>query len=58
MPITSVDPLLSLKEAAPLLNMSPSTFLRRVADGTFPQPVSSATCRAGRGPNCLMRSSV
>lgn len=39
MSILPTDPLLSVREAAPLLGISPSTFFRRVADGTFPPPV-------------------
>lgn len=34
-----VDPLLSAREAAPLLGVSLPTFHRRVADGTVPRPL-------------------
>lgn len=33
------DPLLTAREAAPLLGISIPTFWRRVADGTVPKPV-------------------
>lgn len=36
---TPVDPLLTAREAAPLLGVSIPTFWRRVADGTIPKPV-------------------
>lgn len=34
-----VDPLLTAREAAPLLDISVATFWRRVADGTIPKPI-------------------
>ncbi|WP_136683121.1 helix-turn-helix transcriptional regulator [Falsirhodobacter xinxiangensis] len=34
-----MDPLLTAREAAPLLGVSIPTFWRRVADGTVPKPV-------------------
>lgn len=34
-----VDPLLTAREAAPLLGISIPTFWRRVADGTVPKPL-------------------
>ena len=34
-----VDPLLTAREAAPLLGVSVPTFWRRVADGTIPKPI-------------------
>ena len=34
-----VDPLLTAREAAPLLCISVPTFWRRVADGTIPKPI-------------------
>lgn len=34
-----VDPLLTAREAAPLLGISVPTFWRRVADGTVPKPI-------------------
>lgn len=33
------DPLLTAREAAPLLGISVPTFWRRVADGTVPKPI-------------------
>jgi predicted DNA-binding transcriptional regulator AlpA len=36
---TPVDPLLTAREAAPLLGVSIPTFWRRVADGTIPKPI-------------------
>jgi predicted DNA-binding transcriptional regulator AlpA len=36
---TAVDPLLTAREAAPLLGISVPTFWRRVADGTVPKPI-------------------
>jgi predicted DNA-binding transcriptional regulator AlpA len=33
------DPLLNVRESADLAGLSTPTFHRRVADGTFPQPV-------------------
>lgn len=36
---TNVDPLLSVREGAALLQLSVPTFWRRVADGTIPKPV-------------------
>lgn len=33
------DPLLTAREAAPMLGISIPTFWRRVADGTVPKPV-------------------
>lgn len=33
------DPLLTAREAAPLLGISIPTFWRRVADGTVPKPL-------------------
>lgn len=38
-PPALIDPLLSVREAAPLLDMSVPTFLRRVKDGTIPKPI-------------------
>lgn len=35
----TVDPLLTAREAAPLLGISVPTFWRRVADGTVPKPI-------------------
>lgn len=35
----AADPLLTAREAAPLLGMSLPTFWRRVADGTIPKPL-------------------
>ena len=34
-----IDPLLTVREAAPLLGMSVPTFWRRVADGTISKPI-------------------
>lgn len=34
-----IDPLLTVREAAPLLSMSVPTFWRRVADGTISKPI-------------------
>ncbi|KFI27654.1 DNA-binding protein [Haematobacter massiliensis] len=34
-----VDPLLTAREAAPVLGVSVPTFWRRVADGTVPKPI-------------------
>lgn len=36
---TPVDPLLTARDAAPLLGISVPTFWRRVADGTVPKPL-------------------
>lgn len=36
---TLPDPLLNVQESARLAGVSVPTFWRRVADGTFPQPV-------------------
>lgn len=36
---TGVDPLLTAREAAAVLQVSVPTFWRRVADGTVPKPV-------------------
>ena len=37
--MTVTDPLITAREAAPLLGMSEPTFWRRVADGTVPKPL-------------------
>ncbi|QRZ13734.1 AlpA family transcriptional regulator [Paracoccus methylovorus] len=37
--MTTIDPLLKDREAAPLLGVSVPTFWRRVADGTVPKPI-------------------
>ncbi len=34
-----IDPLLTVRESASILQMSVATFWRRVADGTIPKPV-------------------
>lgn len=39
MAFTQTDPLLNARKAAELLGVSISTFFRRVADGTFPEPI-------------------
>jgi predicted DNA-binding transcriptional regulator AlpA len=36
---TSIDPLLTAREAAIILQISIPTYWRRVADGTVPKPV-------------------
>lgn len=36
---TLVDPLLTAREASPILGISVPTFWRRVADGTVPKPI-------------------
>lgn len=36
---SAIDPLLTAREAAAILQISISTFWRRVADGTVPKPV-------------------
>lgn len=37
--VTPADPLLTAREAAPILGVSVPTFWRRVADGTIPKPI-------------------
>jgi predicted DNA-binding transcriptional regulator AlpA len=37
--LTQIDPLLTVREAAALLQISVPTFWRRVADQTVPRPV-------------------